>query len=303
MKKVIITGATGFIGQSLVDELIKHNIEVWAIVRPDNVNGQNELINKNVHVIPGDISNLSILKEKLEMDFDVFFHLAWLGIRGADREDENLQNLNVIYTSEAVELANAIGCKTFLGIGSQAEYGINNDVLDEKTLINPNTAYGKAKYESYLQSKQLCEEYQMKHVWGRIFSVYGPRDHQSVIYKTIKSFLNHEAIDFTAGTQLWDFLYVKDCAKALYLCALKSQGGVYCIASGISRPLRESIEIIKNKIDSMIKINFGIIKQNDIISLRSDISLLKKEMDFVLEYSFEEGIDETITYIKKEESL
>ena len=123
MKKVLVTGATGMVGATLIDQLLKNDIQVTGLVRPSSLKMDNLSANPNLTVIECDIDNLLSLKNVLEKDYDTFFHFAWNGTYGESRQDIRLQIQNIKDTMDAVELANITGCKTFVGAGSQAEFG------------------------------------------------------------------------------------------------------------------------------------------------------------------------------------
>ena len=152
-------------------------------------------------------------------------------------------------------------------------------------------------------SRIQANKYNIKHIWTRIFSVYGPYDgEQTMIMSSIKNMLNGISPDYTQGKQIWDYLYSEDIAKALYLVAEKGHNNnIYCVANGNSKPLKDYIEILKNKINKNIKLNLGVIPYSDkqVMNLNVNIDKLKKDTGFVPETSFEKGIEKTINWFKE----
>ena len=172
MKKVVITGSTGEIGLALIQRLIEEKIEVLAICRP---NSHRRVLLPNstyVKVIECDLSELKSLFE-LNEQYDTFYHFGWCASYGAERENLYLQNLNVQYELDAVELAAHLGCKKFIGAETQAEYGRKDKPLSPDTAAFPETAYGAAKLCAGQFSRLACRQKGMHHVWVRICSVYG----------------------------------------------------------------------------------------------------------------------------------
>ncbi|MEG1427858.1 MAG: NAD(P)-dependent oxidoreductase, partial [Oscillospiraceae bacterium] len=120
MKKVIVTGATSMVGAALVNACLQQNVGVLAIVRPHT---------KRLSRLPKspllqiqeldlcDLQNISEIKET----YDVFYHFAWSHTAKGERNNPLLQNENIQTTLAAVELAHILGCKKFIGAGSQAE--------------------------------------------------------------------------------------------------------------------------------------------------------------------------------------
>ena len=123
MKKIVVTGATSMIGVALIEECVKHDIEVYAVLRASS-GKQNRLPdNRLVHCIDCSLETLDQLPERIPHDCDTFYHIAW-GNTGENRNrSTELQSRNISYTLAAVRAASALGCTRFIGAGSQAEYG------------------------------------------------------------------------------------------------------------------------------------------------------------------------------------
>ena len=300
MKKVVITGATGMIGRALISYLLEKNIKILAIVRDERkLSNYNNL---NLKVIEYNLSNINkihIPKEK----YDVFFHLAWDGTFGEDRNNIVKQNENIFYTLDSVRLAKKLGCHTFIGTGSQAEYGRVEGKIGPKTKTNPETAYGKAKLEAGKLSRDLAIKLGIKHIWTRILSIYGPYDREeTMVMSSIASMLNGNSPEYTKAEQMWDYLYVEDIVRALYLIAENGkENSIYCIGSGKQKPLREYIEEIKSQINPKLELKIGTKEyaQNQVINLCADISNLTKDTGFIPQIDFKEGIRRTIKWYKE----
>lgn len=304
MKSVVITGPTGAIGTALIENLIEKDIHVYAVVRRDS--SRLDRIPKNPLVTPVllGLDELSDLERRIPAGCDVFYHFAWAGTIGDGRNDVYLQNQNVKYTLDAVRVAAGLGCKRFVGAGSQAEYGRVEGLLSPDTPAFPENGYGMAKFCAGQMSRLLCEQLGLEHVWGRILSVYGPRDGaKTMIMSAIDSFLREQCPKFTKGEQLWDYLYSKDAAQAMYLLGEKgTDKGVYCLGSGHARPLAEYITILRDSIDPRLKMELGAIPygSKQVMHLCADIETLKKDTGFEPKYSFEQGILETIAWCREE---
>ena len=299
MKKVIITGPTGAIGSALCDMLTRNGCEVYAICRVGSSNIKNLKLHENLHVVECDISNLPSLKNKLPNDeYDAFFHLAWTGTIGTGRNNVESQMDNIRYTLDATLLAKELDCKVFIGAGSQAEYGHFSEKANSKTNTNPFTLYGAAKLSAGHMSRVYANNLGIKHIWTRIFSVYGPNDDKNTLISyVINELTKGNSPDVTSCEQIWDYLYSYDAAKALVLLAEKGKNNkVYCIGSGQNKPLKEYLLELNDIINSNIKINFGAkpYSENQVMFLAADISDLKNDTGFVQSYSFKDGINEIL---------
>lgn len=301
MRKVVITGATGMIGISLIKYLLSQNIEILAIIRK-NSKRKSELPNdKKLKVIEYNLNELKYLDIN-ENDYDVFYHFGWDGTFGDERNDKEKQLLNIEYTKDAVYLAKRLGCKTFIGAGSQAEFGRVEGVINKKTHPKPENEYGKAKFQACLESRKIANNLKIKHIWSRIFSIYGPYDGENtMVMSSIREMLQGNSPEYTEGNQDWDYLYIEDAVRALFLIAENGKNNkVYFIAYGKTRKLYEYIEIIKNNINPNIILKLGAkpYAENQVMNLNVDISELEKECGFKPQYTFEEGILKTIKWYK-----
>lgn len=304
--KAVITGATGTVGMALIEELISNGHEVLVLCREASARSrripQSTLV-RRLDCPLDKMSELDLGNEK----FDVFFHLAWEGTTGAARNDMLLQTRNVKHTIDAVELASRLGCKVFMGTGSQAEYGRAEGKLSSKTPVFPENGYGMAKLCAGQMSRVVCRARGIKSIWVRILSVYGPYGSENtLVTSAIDKLLRGEKPSFTPAEQSWDLMYSADAARAMIALAEHGRdGGVYCLGSGETRPLREYIEKLRDSIDPSAPLGIGDIPYADgqVMYLCADISELERDTGFTPSVSFEEGIALTVESYKKEKGL
>lgn len=303
---VVITGPTGVVGMALIKKHIEQNDHILAICHPHSAGIREIPKNPLIRILEADLTEIKDIS-CTEEAYDIFYHLAWIGTTGTGRDDERLQEQNVAATLEAVKLAKRLGCKTFVGAGSQAEYGRSKERLTPQTPTNPENAYGRAKLKAGEISRQACEELGMRHIWVRILSVYGPYGKgNDVISKTIDSVLKGETAKFTPAEQIWDFLYSEDVAEALFLLARKGKTGkVYVLGSSKEMRLREYLmrlaDVVGREEGISPRLNFGAIPygEKQVMNLCADIGDLTADTGFLPAISFEEGIEKTMNYILK----
>lgn len=302
MEKAVITGPTGAIGVALINELVQHNIKVYAVCRPESKRLANIPKDPLVTVIACDLDQLGNLSDIINESCDVFYHFGWDGTFGDSRNNMQGQLKNVQYTLDAVEAASRLGCRKFVGAGSQAEYGRVEGKLNSSTPAFPENGYGIAKLCAGQMSRILCEQKQMEHIWTRILSIYGPYDGiNTMIMSVIAKLMNNEKPSLTKGEQLWDYLYAKDAGYAMYLLGKKGiSGKTYCIGSGKVMPLAQYVEVLRNCISPELPLGFGEIPYapKQVMNLCADISDLTADTGFLPQYSFEAGIKETIEWYK-----
>lgn len=302
MKCAVITGCTGVVGISIINELLQNNWAVVAVSRENSLRLSEIPKHKSLQCIECNLEDIEKLPELISCPCDAFFHLAWDGTYGSERLDSIRQNRNVEYTLKAVSVAKKLGCSVFVGAGSQSEYGDVKGVLHSGILCKPNNPYGAAKLSACHSSRILCRQLGMRHVWCRILSMYGPNDGKHTLIMTlIQTLIKGESPKCTRGDQVWDYIYSKDAAKAFRLVAEKGQdGAIYCLGSGKVRLLKEYIQVIRDEINPDLPIGFGEIDYypNQVMHLEADISELQCDTGFSPEYTFELGIKETIEWCR-----
>lgn len=303
MKKVVITGATGVIGRALIKVCIEAGYEVLAVVHRTSPRAAELKRIEHCQVLHLDLSEYDDALEEIKKQnispegCELFFHLAWVAPFGKDRENLPLQLENVKFSLAAVRLAKTLGCSTFVGAGSQAEYGRVKGKLSPDTPTFPETGYGAAKLCAGQMTRLACDQTGLKHVWTRILSVYGPHDGKnSLISIAIDDMIHNRDTSFTPCDQIWDYIYSEDAARALLLVAQQGENGsVYVIGRGEARPLKEYIQKIAEITSYMKEIGFGkrTYNKKQVMYLQADISELKR-IGFEPKISFEDGIKRLI---------
>ena len=307
INKIVITGPTGAVGVALINEFISKNVEIYAICRVNSKRINNIPKNKLVHIIECNMDQYKYLINVLPHDIDVFYHFAWDGTYGESRNNSVIQTKNIEYSMDSVFLAQKLNCKVYIGAGSQSEYGHTNSMKGPFDPCFPDNFYGASKLATSYMTRTYCSQVGIKHIWCRIFSLFGPYDGEyTMIMSSIKKMLNNEECQFTAGEQIWDYIYSKDAAKAFRLIAEKGiDGSVYCIASGNTRRLKDYINSMHMLVNNNCKISFGTIPyyEHQAMNLVADVSNLKKDTGFEPTYTFEEGIIDLVGIIKNENNL
>lgn len=204
---------------------------------------------------------------------DVVYHLGWYGSGQSGRDDRSRQQANVADAITVGHLAADAGALTWVGLGSQAEYGPTQMVLDESTQARPVTEYGSAKLSAGRLTHDLCAARSLRHVWLRLLTAYGPADRADyLIPHVILSLLRRRRPSLTDGSQPGDFLHVTDACAAIRAAGVtESCSGTYVLASGDHRPVREVALTIRDMIDPRLEIGLGeVIPNRAPVGLRGD---------------------------------
>ncbi|MDP9699858.1 nucleoside-diphosphate-sugar epimerase [Paenibacillus intestini] len=288
METAVLTGGTGFLGFGLLSELLRKGIFVYVLVRANSKRLKRLDGIEGIQIIEMDMKNISKLVDYVK-NVDVFYHLAWEG----ERNDFSGQMKNIGQTVEAMQVASQLGAKQFIVTGSQAEYGICNKEINESTPTNPNTAYGASKLACYQILNCLAQQIGILLTWVRVFSVYGEGDNPNTLISYLfKCFSDGKTPELTSGEQFWDFLYLDDAANALYLIGEQKKEGLYNLASGDNRRLKDFILEIRDLIspDSNLIFNADAGKGKNIVQLKANVNKFKTELGWKPITTFREGI-------------
>ena len=303
--KAVITGATGAVGMALIKELTERGDEILVLCRSSSARSKRIPDTANIKKIDCPLDKMNELE--LDEKYDAFFHFAWEGTTGEARNDMYLQNRNVKHTLDAVALAARLGCSVFVGAGSQAEYGRVEGDLNASVPAFPENGYGMGKLCAGQMSRVMCSQLGIRHIWTRILSVYGEYDGaNSLISFAIGKALAGERASFTAGEQVWDYLYSGDAAKAMVALAERGRdGGIYCLGSGKKRLLREYLEVLRDTANPDAELGLGDRPYPDkqVMYLCADISDLVRDTGYAPQTEFEDGIKKTVEWYKTKEEI
>ena len=190
MKCAIVTGANGFVGSWLIDELLKSGYLVVAIIRDKTSNKEELLAKENLIVVNKNLKDLQTF-DFPSIHYDVFFNLSWAGVSPEVKNDFDLQYSNIELSMKALNICHEIGCELFIGIGTVAEYALTTDVMDLKSRQTPNDMYGAAKVSTHYFIDVGARRLKQKYIWVVLPSTFGERrlDNNIITY-TIISFTN-----------------------------------------------------------------------------------------------------------------
>lgn len=303
-KTYVVTGATSFLGVRLVGFLQAQGHRVVAVCRNREKARALFGTHDNIRCVIAELPLYANLYQQVEQA-DVFIHLAWGGTDHQGRNDAATQQANVQYSEAAMRAACRMGCQLFVASGSQAEYGLQREMVDEASPCQPFSEYGKAKLAACERGFALAEELGMKYLHLRIFSLYGEDDHAwTLIMSSLARMVKNEPVDLSPCTQTWNFLYIVDAVEQIArLCdyALRKSDYVheiFNIASDDTRPLRAFVEQMRQLAESESKLNYGAVQPALLVSLMPSIGKLQKAIGFVSPTTFGEAIPRIIKKLR-----
>ena len=302
--RILLTGASGFVGSRVLatlGDVRRHQIAV-LLRDPAAVRVRDFL--DTVDVIRGSLETLAAVRAEI-LDFkpDAVIHLGWAGVGNRHRDDPE-QLKNIVTTAELITLAKEAGASHWIGLGSQAEYGPREGSTAEDAPCHPTTLYGVAKLAAGMAAERLCADNGIRFAWLRLFSAYGPGDDAAwMLPSLILRLVAGERPSLTPGTQLWDYVYVDDAARAIAAVAATPDAiGVFNLGSGQPRTIREIVTAVRDRIDPALPLGFGEVpfRLDQVMRLEADIRRLCRATGWQPSVSLETGLDRTVDWYRNQ---
>ena len=300
-KNCIVTGGAGFIGSSLVEELILSGAYV-KIIDNLSVGKQNvKLLTKiGAEIFESDICNYEEIKN-LFNDVDYVFHLAAMNRAQRSISDPIKSNdININGTLNCLHLSHINKVKKFIFVSSSSVYkGVENKALKEGMFLEPLHPYGIGKLTGEHYCRIYNDLFNLETIVLRYFSVYGHRqrgdiEHAGVIAKFfLQAKENKDITIYGDGSQRRNFSMVLDVVKGTLLGAVKDKavGEIINIASEKEYTVKEIAENIIKMTNSKSKIVFLEPLKGDPMRNKADTSKANNILEFQADYDLERGLD------------
>lgn len=295
--KVLVTGATGFIGRHSIEMLLGLGFEVHIVTR-NIVAEVNGIHSHQLNLFDGDATSKLINKIKPTH----LLHFAWEATPGVYWT--SLDNLDwVEATLSIVKSFTAAGGKRLVVAGTCAEYDWSEEVsVESKTLLKPATLYGTYKNATQLMLEAWSKETKLSSAWGRIFSVYGPHEHPSrLVSGVIRDLLLSKRTACRSGNLIRDYLHASDIALGFVKLLQSDHQGAVNISSGTGVSLGELVLQIGKKLgkENLLDISETSPTASNPARLIGDNNLLRT-LDWRPHFNLDTGLDDTIYWWKKE---
>ena len=310
-KRIVVTGAAGFIGSNLTDKLLELGADVVGLDNLFNgrlVNLEDARKYKNFKFHKGDVRDLNFLLDVFK-DVDIVYHeAAFTSVPQSVKMPENCNDVNVNGMINVLNAARRMDVEKVIFASSSAVYGDNPTLPKHEEMSRwPISPYGVAKLACEQYAKVWHHVYGLKTTSIRYFNVYGPRQRDSPYSGVIAIWLgrilrNEDPLIYGDGEQSRDFTYVNDVIQGNLLVAEHViPGEIINIACGNPIKLTDLAKLIlKLTGKENLKIQYTDPRPGDIKHSFGDISKAKKLLGFEAKYTQEEGLRDYLKwYVKK----
>lgn len=252
-KRILITGATGFVGAHLARRLLREGHDVHALVRPGYTGWRIASIRADLRLHELDMGDTDALNARVaDIRPEWVFHLAVHGAYSSQTALRQMVQTNIVGTFNLVEACLNTGFEAFINTGSSSEYGFKDHAPDEGEWVDPNSDYAVTK----AAATQFCRHRAIKQnahiVTLRLYSVYGPYEDPARLMPTlIRHGFRGELPPLVNPDIARDYVYTDDVDDAYLLAATTDvgRGAVYNVGTGVQTTLREAVAVARQALN------------------------------------------------------
>jgi UDP-glucose 4-epimerase len=310
MKRVVVTGGTGFVGANLTRRLLRDGHEIHLVVRPEHTAWRIESIRREVgvHVVAlTDLCRLTTLMSEVKPDW--VFHLGAYGAYPTQHDLNQMIQTNLHGTINLVQACVAVGFEAFVHSGSSSEYGFKDHAPSEDELIEPNSHYAVTKSAATLFCQFTARHNDVNIATLRLYSVFGPYEEPTrLIPSLIIRGLRGELPDLVDPSVARDFVYVDDVNDAFILAAsqpFSTCGRIFNVGTGVQTSIREAVDEARQLLRIAAEPRWGSMANRswDSASWVANSSSIREKLGWNPRYSFAAGFEAFLAWIRDNPSM
>lgn len=308
-KRVLVTGASGFVGANLARRLIADGHDVRLMLRhqhnPWRLAGIDpscfELVDLN------DADGVSKALGSIRPQW--IFHLAAYGAYPSQRSWDYMLETNVTATVNLVQAALASGFESFVMAGSSSEYGFKDHAPKEDEVIEPNSEYAATKAAATLYCAFIARVHQVRVRTLRLYSVYGPWEEPTRLIPTLLVAALHHRLPSLADPRVArDFVFVDDVCDAFTAAAADTNGpvdAIFNVGTGVQSTLASVVETVRSMLGIETEPRWGSMPNRswDTTSWVADIDKIRRALGWQPRHTLESGLQATVDWLQANPEL
>lgn len=304
-KKVLVTGATGFIGSHMAQRMVEENARVSVLVRETSDIWRLEGIRDDISINRANVRDywqVDNCIKKIKPDY--VFHMSAYGVDSRQKDYFMAAETNILGIVNLMNSLKQTGCQKFLNIGSCMEYGDKKEIIKEGAFLEPFNIYGSTKAAATIIAHQLAAENGIDIVTLRAFGIFGENEGKHKFFPhIILSLLNGSEVNLTACEQYRDYCYIDDIIDGFILAAKdqKSKNEIFNIGSGTIHPLKYYVDMVYALMKNTSKPKYGAIpyRPDEVWKPHPDIAKIRSRLKWQPKVSLKEGLLKTIAWYEE----
>ncbi len=306
LKKILITGGSGFIGANLVRKLVKIGYKPIVLIRKESNLWRLKNILTKITILPTDLLNYKKLEKEInKIKPHIIYHLAVYGAyQGIQKESIRSFETNVMGTVNLLDICCKLGFEYFINTGSSSEYGIKDKSINENDSLAPTNFYGVTKATATLASNVFSLQYKLPIVTLRPFNPYGYYEEKiRLIPSLILAALLNQIVKISNPDYVRDFVFIDDLLDSYlyFLEGKKYYGDIINIGSGQQTSIGETVRITENILKHKLNIAWAAHLSNQLEPKiwQADTTKAKKLLNWKPKITLTEGLSKTIFWFKE----
>ena len=304
-KRVLVTGASGFVANCAVRRLLNENCDVHILLRDEAKMWRLSDIQDRLHIHRANIIDAAAVRSVMQAAApEVVLHLAAYGAYEAQAEARHILETNILGAYNVLEASIAAKVRLFINTGSSSEYGYRNEAMQESDRVIPNSVYAVAKAAQTHLCGLLAQSGEMAVVTFRLFSVYGPWEEPARLFPTILQRARAGLrLEMVSPDTVRDFIYVEDVLDALlnFDALTRMKGEVFNLGSGRQSTMRDVVAAVQAAVGDRSEVRWGGMKARrwDSTCWQADISKARTELGWEPKISLLDGVQRMAEWIEQ----
>lgn len=303
-KKVLITGASGFIGSHMVQRMVRENADVSILTRETSDLWRIDEVLKDICIYKVDLRDAELVDKYVkQVKPEYVFHMGAYGVDARQRGVLEAVNTNIVGTINLLTSSASAGCRKFINTGSCAEYGDKTEIISEDATLCPLSIYGSTKASAVIIAHQMAHDRDIDIITLRSFGVFGENEgsHKFFPYLILSALKNRE-VNLTLCEQYRDYCYIENIMDAFVLAAQNQsvRNELYNIGSGVVHKMKHFVDLVYSHMGVAKKPNYGAVpyRENEMWRQQADVNKIKKELGWEPKIGLEEGVIRTIDWFR-----